>query len=88
MFISFLLKSLISSENFTKGSCKYYLEGKQTCCLYFNLRPCGKQNEHKASKILRKISNFMTEGRQKEKYVQQAVVEWQKGLKLPNKLGF
>ena len=59
MFIRFLLKSLISSENFTKG--------KQTCCLYFDLRPSAKQNEHKASKILKKISDFMTEGRREEK---------------------
>ena len=54
----------------------------------FDLRPGpAKQNEHKASKILKKISDFMTEGRREEKYVQQAVVEWQKELKLPNMLG-
>lgn len=46
-----------------------YLAGKQTCCLYFDLRPgpSAKQNEHKASKILKKISDFMTEGRREEK---------------------
>ena len=60
---------------------------KRSLVYIFDLRP-AKQNEHKASKILKKISNFMTDGRRDQKNVQQAVVEWQKGLKLPNMSGF
>ena len=59
---------------------------KRPLVYIIDLRP-AKQNEHKASKILKKISDFMTEGRREEKYVQQAVVEWLKELKLPNMLG-
>ena len=52
------------------------LNAKKAPYIYFDLRPGPpKQNEHKARKILKKISDFMTEGRQDQKYVQQAVVE-------------
>ena len=51
-------------------------KAKKAPYIYFDLRPGPpKQNEHKARKILKKISDFMTEGRQDQKYVQQAVVE-------------
>ena len=47
---------------------------KRLLVYIIDLRP-AKQNEHKASKILKKISNFMTDGRRDPKNVQQAVVE-------------